>query len=442
MSGVTGKDGTRYERTPVDALVAKRLGLREPLVRHDLEKAQLALLRQTIDHARSGSPLYRRRLVEVEIDSLQAETDLERIPLLTAADLATEGSQLLAVSLSQVARVVTLQTSGSTGEPKRLSYSTDDLRATREFFWYGIKSLIGSDDRVLVLLPWEVPDGVGDLLIRVLLEKGVHAEGLWPPLDPAETAAIIEERQLSCVVGLPQHLLALSISLQPGLVRSMLLCSDYAPPTLRRRIEKGCGCETFLHYGSTESGLGGAVECRLHNGCHLRESDLLVEIINPVSGLRMPEGERGEVVITTLGRRAMPLIRYRTGDLGRLERSPCGCGGITARLLDIGGRMRGVSLASGELLFARDLDDTLYEAAGLLDYRAALDRVGDSDRLQLEVVAVPGTRGLEDEVRRLLLQMACIRDSVALEKLVVGAVRQVDRFTATHTVKRTILDQR
>lgn len=432
-----------HRRTPVDDLVADRLGLATPLSRKKLDKARMALLRQTVKYAKAGSPLYRRRLASLDEASLRTEIDLERLPLLASAELAATDPSLLAVSLSRVARVVTLQTSGSTGQPKRVLYGTEDLAATREFFQRGMTSLIDAEARVLVLLPWEVPDSVGDLLIQALAEGGVYAEGLWPPIEPEATAAMVRRQALSCVVGLPQHLLALSIALRPGDVRTMLLCSDYAAPALRRCIEEECDCETFLHYGSTESGLGGGVECYRHCGCHLRESDLLVEIVDSVSGRQLPEGERGEVVITTLGHRAMPLIRYRTGDEARLIRSPCDCGGITARLVDIGGRLKGVVLASGGRLHSRELDDRLFKTRGLLDYRAILDRVDKADRLRLEVVATPGIgNAAVNEVGRLLLQVAVIRESLAEGSLVLGAVEQVERFAPDHTVKRTILDLR
>jgi phenylacetate-coenzyme A ligase PaaK-like adenylate-forming protein len=220
----------------------------------------------------------------------------------------------------------------------------------------------------------------------------------------------------------------------------MLLCSDYAAPALRRQIEAACGCETFLHYGATESGLGGAVECTVHRGCHIRESDLLVEIVDPDTGSPLPDGALGEVVLTTLGREAMPLIRYRTGDMASLDRSPCRCGGVTARLEHIRGRLAGSRLSGGHLL-SQDVDDLLFQIPGLLDYRITLDRIG-TDRLLVGFVAAPAMAGIEKEIRRMLLQVPAIHDSLANNELIIGMIHRVAGFAASHTVKRTILDQR
>jgi phenylacetate-coenzyme A ligase PaaK-like adenylate-forming protein len=183
------------------------------------------------------------------------------------------------------------------------------------------------------------------------------------------------------------------------------------------------------------------VECRSHAGCHIRESDLLIEIINPHSGRSVPEGENGEVVITTLGRQAMPLIRYRTGDQASITTSPCICGGVTTRLCAIRGRLNGHHLPDGSLLHGQDLDDRLFQIPGLLDYRALLDTAG-TDRLTIDFVSTPDTNEVEKSIRRMLLQVPAIRDNLVKGNFTLGEARQVGSFAAIHTLKRTILDQR
>ncbi|GEM_PF-45427 len=446
---LTARDGRALHRprpaekvsypTPVDALSARRLGIAGPLSREKIEQAQMAALRQTLQHATANSLLYRQRLAGIDIRGIQTLADLGRLPLLTSVELAADGLRLLAVSQSRVARIITMQTSGSTGPAKRLCFTAADLAATLEFFFEGMSSLIGTEDRVLVLLPFAQPDSVGDLLLRALRDGGIKASGLWPPTE--ETAGTIRHDRPTCLVGLPQHLLALAEEIGPGLVHSMLLCSDYAAPALRRRIEAACGCATFLHYGATETGLGGGVECAAHNGCHLRESDLLVEIVEPQTGSPLPDGEIGEVVITTLDREAMPLIRYRTGDSARLDRSPCACGGLTARLVDIRGRLDGCLLPVGGMLHSQDLDDHLYLIPGLLDYRIILDKDGP-DRLHAELLATGDEIAILDHFRQKLLLIPAIRASLADGRLLLGTIRRVTGFAATHTIKRTILDLR
>jgi 7,8-dihydro-6-hydroxymethylpterin dimethyltransferase len=426
--------------TPVDGLVASRLQIPGRLTESLLEQAQLEALRRTVVHARKHSPWYRKSLAGIEPKALQTRQDLVRLPMLSGRDLAEHGHLLLAVSQSRVSRMVTLQTSGSTGPPKRLAFSAKDLVSTMAFFGHGMRSLIGSGDRVLVLLPYETPDSVGDLLIRALRDWGIEAIGLWPP--PAATAAaMIRSWKLTCAVGLPQHLLALAHELGRNFLRSMLLCSDYAPLGLRRQLESICGCETFLHYGATESGLGGAVECSAHRGCHLRESDLLVEIVDPGTGEVVPDGAMGEVVFTTLNREAMPLLRYRTGDMARLTRLPCRCSGITARLDNIRGRLAGCRLPDGALLESQELDDRLFEIDGLIDYRLALTGNGDN-RLEVDFLAAGDTMRIGKKIGQSLEALPVLRRNLEEKTVIIGKIRPVAGFAPTHTVKRTIVDQR
>lgn len=429
----------RMAKTPIDGLTSRRLGINEMLTRENIEQGQMAALRHTLQHAMAGSPLYRQRLQDIDIPSLQRRADLTNLPPMDCRDLTENGQRLLAVSQSQVARIVTMQTSGSSGPAKRVSFSAADLAATLDFFQTGMQTLVDTVDKVLVLLPFTLDDSVGDLLLRALAESGVKASGHWPPDD--ETAGIIRRERPTCLVGLPQHLLTLAEEIGPGLIQSMLLCSDYAAPALRRRIESACGCTTFLHYGATEMGLGGAVECVVHNGCHIRESDLLIEIIDPHSGRPQADGELGEIVVTTLGRKAQPLIRYRTGDSARLERAPCPCGGITARLVDIRGRLNGCRLPTGAMLYSQDLDDSLYAIPGLLDYRIILEGDGP-EQLHAEIVATGDVPATLEQFRQKILLIPAIRDSVTAGRLSPGTIRTVTGFAANHTVKRTILDLR
>lgn len=429
------------KRTPVDALTARRLGLLPSFTREDLQQAQMRLLRETVRLARELSPFYRASLSDIDPDRLATPADLNRLPLLSAADITADPSAFLCVSQSRVARIVTLETSGSTGTPKRIYFTADDLRATLDFFHDGMLSLISPEDRVLVLLPADQPDSVGDLLLRALSRQGIGAASLWPPPAAGLLSAEADRLAATCVVGLPLSLLNLAEALPPRhAVRSMLLCSDYAPAAIRRRIEQASGCTTFLHYGATETGLGGGVECDVHRGCHLRESDLLVEVIDPQSARPLPDGETGEIVITTIARRGMPLIRYRTGDLARLEKGPCPCGGITARLADIRGRARGCRLAGGQELFSQDLDEALFAIATVSDFRATL-APGAPEKLAIEYMAGSGYPADED-ILQALRTLPVIRQATREGRLEIGAIQQVSSFTASHTVKRSIRDLR
>lgn len=402
----------------------------------------MASLRRTVAHALNKSPWYGERLAGIDPRSLDSRADLARLPLMNDADVAAHGPRMICVPQGEVARIVTLQTSGSTGAPKRLHFTRTDLDGTEDFFLHGMRNLVGLSDRVLALLPFSQPDSTGDLLIRALARGGVRCAGQWPPAAPPEVASLVRSEGYSCVAGLPQHLLALAEALPHGLVKTMLLCSDYAAPALRGRIEESCGCETFLHYGTTETGLGGGVECAAHDGCHVRESELLVEIVCPESGEPVPEDEVGEVVVTTLGRQAMPLVRYRTGDLARLTTRPCVCGGLTARLYDIAGRRRACVLRGGFSVTSRELDDRIFGVEGLMDYRATLDTDNGRERLVIEFLAAEGHDRLEGDVAGAVKRVPAVAVALEFGTLVLGPMRRVEAFSPSHTIKRGISDQR
>ncbi len=132
---------------------------------------------------------------------------------------------------------------------------------------------------------------------------------------------------------------------QPLRLRAVLSSGEPLPDGLRRRLESTWGCEVFDHWGMTETGYGGGVECAAHNGYHLREADLLLEVADPRTGLPLPvsghsgHSATGEILITTLGERALPLVRYRTGDAARWLAGPCPCGSFLRRLGRVPGRL-------------------------------------------------------------------------------------------------------
>ncbi len=425
------------QRSPVDRLVAQRLALPMNFSRKELQQAQYRCLHASLCHALSSS-FYRQRFANVMPEHITTLEDLQQLPLLSAEEIRSDGHRMLCVSQSQVSRMMTLSTSGSTGAPKRFAFTAKDLMAITDFFYQGMLSLVDVHDRVLVLLPFMQPASTGHLLLDALHKGGITAAGLWPP-RPGEVVDHIITKKMTCLVGLPQHLLEASTHLPVATVRTMLLCSDYAPPALRQRIEKNCGCKTFLHYGATESGLGGAVECACHDGCHIRESDLLLEIIDPLTGRQLKDGQSGEIVLTTLGREAMGLFRYRTGDMAVLNTNICDCGGVTARLQDIQGKMDACKLRSGHLLRSQDIDDVVFAIDGVLDYRAHL-LSGTPDILHLHYQAVPGGVDLTTPLLDALGRVVVIAQAMtcgALDTRVTPAT-----FTADHLRKRTIEDKR
>lgn len=339
---------------PLDLWLARQCGARssEELPGR-LAIAQTALLRSTLRQAVRGA-FYAARLRECNLD-ITSVGDLERLPFTTAEDLRNWGD-FLCVSQGDVQRMVTLHTSGTTGQPKRLAFTDADLARTRDFFAVGMSQLVGAGQRLAVLLPGaERPDGVADLLRQALGAAGVDV--LAPPpevhatpspdADPCAEpgkalAQWLEQAKPHCLVAAPAQLALLLKHFPhrgPQGLAGILTSTEPLDDALGLALRRAWQCEILDHYGLTETAYGCAVECPAHQGFHVRELDVLIEIVD-ISGRKiLAQGEEGEVVITTLQRQAMPLVRYRTGDVACLLPAPCACGSPLRRLGPVRGRI-------------------------------------------------------------------------------------------------------
>lgn len=349
------------------------------LSRTFLEAVQKNRLLRSIELMRSQSPWHRKRLRGLDLPpDLDLPGILSRLPFMSSADLQEHGLEMLCCSQADIEHIITLHSSGTKTRPKRIFFTDSDLQQTSEFFRHGMRLVAIPKDRVLIMLPAEQDNHVGSLLKKALMRSSWTALTCWPAHDHLYTARIIRENRISCLIGLPQHILPLARDARTcrnlsSLVNRVLLCSDYAAPAVRLTIAQGLNCRVHLHYGSTESGLGGAVECLAGAGCHIRENHLLFEVIDPVSGQPLPEGCPGELVMTTLSRTGMPFLRYRTGDLGQITRQRCACGSILARLQNLQGRLDNfLQLPSGGCLTMPELDQAVLSLPEVLAYNAVL----------------------------------------------------------------------
>ncbi len=147
-----------------------------------------------------------------------------------------------------------------------------------------------------------------------------------------------------------------------------MLSADYVAESVIETITRVWKTRVFTHYGLTESGLGFAVQCPALEGQHIRHDEFTVEIIDPDTGENLPDGEWGELVFTTLRREAMPLHRYRTGDISRLITAPCACGHIKPRLDRVLGRIAELK----KPIPIYELDELLFSCDEILDFTASL----------------------------------------------------------------------
>ena len=438
-------------RTPLEPWIVARIGLKAgaALTRAGIEAYQLKKLRETIEYARTSSPFYRRLL-----DGVARPEELAgftRLPFTYPQDVREQGPKLLSVSQDEVARVVTLSTSGTTGDEKRIYFTADDLELTVDFFEHGMGTLVGPGETVIIFLPGERPGSVGDLLSKALRRMGAKPVVHGPVYDLRAAAEEIAGRRSCCLVGIPSQILSVARSdltylIPKGWVKSVLLSTDYVPQSIAAALTNLWGCRVFSHYGMTETGFGGGVECEALCGYHLREADLFFEIVDPVTGDALADGTPGEVVVTTLTRQAMPLIRYRTGDLARILPDPCPCGAALKRMERVRGRINGaVPLAKNVSLSLPALDEALFRIDGVLNYAAEVADGEGRAELRLSFFAARGTEpdALRKEVLNALMNDPIIRPILDSGTLSVGPiVLSREDWSTTGVRKRTLTDSR
>lgn len=413
-----------------------------------LENYQLQKLNETIDYARRKSPFYRKHLAALPVGPFTTLSDMAQIPFTYPSDIMENSSGFLAVRQDHIARIVSLRTSGSTGESKRLFFTEADLELTIDFFRHGMSTLVRPGQRVLVFLPGERPDSVGDLLVRGLRRMDVSALVYGPISDPHDAAEAIAAFSADCLVGIPTQVLSvarshLGAAIERNRIKNVLLSTDYVPQSIVKSLEDTWGCRVFNHYGMTETGLGGGVECEALDGYHLREADLYFEIVDHKSGEVCGNGTLGEVVFTTLTRQGMPLIRYRTGDMARIIPQACPCGSVLRRMDRVKGRWEGlVNVGPGYTLGLPDVDEALFQLPGVLDYRVTVSRRRDEKlRLQIDVKRGEHAGPTGREVLQALEKVVAIQRGIAERYIDIAAVRfsAGRKWMTTGVAKRRII---
>jgi phenylacetate-CoA ligase len=447
----------RIRSTPQkDAGVRRLFPERAPgcLQRRDVERYQRAKLQAVLQYAYRYSSYYRERFHDAGLEpkDIQARKDLSGFPLTEPQQLADSPYRFLCISRADIARVHTFVTSGTTGLQKKVFWTRNDLERITDFMAAGIGTVADRDDVVQIVLPDGRPYSQADLLFR-----GVKKFGATPVLSgmyfsASEHLALLEKSRSTILFGYTGHLFRISKELQAagdlsrkGL-KVLFLAAEYLPVAMRQELETLWNCRVHTHYGLTEMGLGVAIECVAGNGYHFNEADLLLEIIDPKTGRPVEAGREGELVFTTLTREAMPLIRYRTHDISRLLREPCACGATTLLKIDaVKKRLELiVTLSGGDEVYPTLFDDLLYEIPGLMDYRLAIIRHQDRDRLDFQIEMQSKNRDRLPEIRMKLEHSPVILKNIAAGRMAEPRIELLDwgALQRAERAKKMIVDHR
>lgn len=346
------------KRTNLDGWIRRQEGA-QSLGREQIEEIQLRKLNILLKREKERGGFYGS--LPDRLDTLE---DLRRLPFTTEKDLIREGHRMVLTSQSEIERVRSQETSGTAGPAKRVYYSAKDNERTVSFFAAGLSELVFPGEKVMVCMPFSGNRGLGELIAEAVGRlKGIPlAAGTGRSYG--ELLDMLDFERPRVFVGMPVPLLSL-LRLRPeNSLERALVSADICPDTVKKEIEARLGTRLYPHYGSREIGLGGAVTCPAFEGMHLRENDLIAEIVDE-EGRVLPRGEWGELVLTSIEADAMPLIRYRTGDITRILPEPCPCGSAVIRLDRVRRRSRCPVMEK--------LDDRMFQYEEVVDYRMRME---------------------------------------------------------------------
>jgi len=340
----------------------------ETIGRKALEELQLKRLKQTVRQAYKNIPFYKEYFSKLNIkpNDITSLKDIRNLPFTTREDLRDNYPfGMLAVSKEHIVRLHT--SSGTTGKPKAIFFSKKDVdRAAELIARCLIMTGIKKDDVLQNMMTYGLFTGA------LVMHYGAEKVGvLVIPAGPGNTKrqiALMQDFKTTTLHLTPSYALYLaSIMGNEGIVpkrdlslrRAYLGSEPYSEET-RDKIEKFFGIDVYNSYGLSEmNGPGVAFECAEKNGMHLWEDNFIMEIIDPDTDEKVPEGEKGELVLTTLCREAMPILRYRTRDIVMIIPGKCKCGRTHRRISRIIGRSDDMIIIRGVNIFPQQIERVL-----------------------------------------------------------------------------------
>jgi phenylacetate-CoA ligase len=419
--------------------------------RERLAALQLERLRAAVDLVLRRQPPGAQRLKAAGIragDDLRTLDDLAAVPLLSKKDLREHYPfGLLAADRSELVRVHA--SSGTGGKPTVVAYTRQDLETWTELMARCL-TLAGVRPGMVMHNAY----GYGLFTGGLGFHQGAERAGVTViPVSggfTARQAMLLRDLGADVLASTPSYALAIAQALgeHKGTTRLRLGLFGAEPMTeqMRAEIERELpGLRAVTFYGLSEMfGPGVAAEClQARNGLHVHEDCFLTEVVDPATGRAVPPGTEGELVFTTLSSQALPLLRYRTGDIGRLDVTPCVCGRTTARLAGLRGRRDDMLIIRGVNVHPSVVEHVLLSAGGVAPhYRIFADRPGALDELTVECepasgsassAGSAGSAGLRARLEQLLREQTGLRVNVviapagSIPRSEGKAVRVIDR---------------
>ena len=367
---------------------------KECMAREDLEQLQLERLQSTLYRVGTHVPFYRKKFEELKFnyDNVRSLDDLRRLPFTVKQDLRDNYPYgLFAVPLRDVVRVHS--SSGTSGQATVVGYTRNDIKT-----WSNLVARVITAAGVTKNDVIQIAFGYGLFTGGFGLHYGAELVGTSViPISSGNTKRqiqIMKDFKTTALVCTPSYALVMAdtmmeMGINPnGLsLRYGLFGGEPWSEGMRREINEKLGIIATDNYGLSEvMGPGVSGECLECNGLHINEDHFLLEILDPITLEPVPEGEVGELVITTLTKEAFPMIRYRTRDLTRFIPGPCACGRTMRRMQRVMGRSDDMLIIKGVNVFPMQIETVLFEVEGVEPhYQIIVDRENHTDRITVLV---------------------------------------------------------
>ncbi len=369
---------------------------KETASRDQISSWQLEGLKKTVQRMYDHVPYYRAKLeaVGLEPGDIRYLEDIRKLPTLSKDDLRENYPYgLLASPLSDCVRIQS--TSGTTGKRVIAYYTQHDVDLWEDCCARAIVAAGGTKDDVV-----QVSYGYGLFTGGPGLNGGSHKLGsLTVPTSSGNTDRQI---QFMCDLGTtilcctPSYAAYLAESIHEQGVRDKIRLkagifgAEAWTEEMRRDIQDQLGLKAYDIYGLTElSGPGVSFECHAQAGMHVNEDHFIVECVDPNTLEPVPDGQRGEIVFTSLDKEASPMVRYRTRDIGILTHEPCECGRTFVRMSKPLGRSDDMLIVKGVNVFPSQIEEVLLKNGYQANYQIVVDRVGNSDTIEVRVEMTP-----------------------------------------------------
>jgi phenylacetate-CoA ligase len=367
----------------------------ETMPRQDIKKYQLQKLKEQVNYCYEKSSFYRKKFdtANLKPSDIQTIDDLQKIPFTVKSDLKDNYPfGMVAASPGEIIEVHA--SSGTTGNPIIGAYTQNDMEVWQEIMARSIYTTGGRPHDVI-----HIAYGYGLFTGGFGFHYGAQKVGA--KIVPASSG--MTQRQIKLMKDLDVTMLACTPSFAVYLSEAMaqegvdpkkdlklkrgMFGAEPWSSKIRERIEQEMGIETFDIYGLTElCGPGVSIECEEHTGLHIWEDHFIVETINPDTGEVLAEGKEGELVFTALTKTGMPMLRYRTRDISKIDITPCRCGRTHARMTHITGRTDDMLIIRGVNVFPSQIEHAIMDFSELAaQYLIVVDRPGALDTFTVKV---------------------------------------------------------